>query len=337
LVTATGGRKECVEVCGPLGERVSARYGLVGERGGIKPGECAAVIEMAEAAGLFLVPEARRNPSLSTTYGVGELILAAAAAGCGEFIIGVGGSATNDCGTGMAQALGVKFRDGQGKEITERMSGGWMGRVGSVDISGLSPTVRGCRFRLACDVGNPLLGPEGATRVYGPQKGADGGMVETLETGMMHAVGLIERAVGRRVRDISGAGAAGGLGAGIMAFLNASVERGIDLVVDYSGLRDKLRGADLLLTGEGQVDGSTAFGKTIQGVAGAAVAEGVPVMVLAGTVGPGARRILERGVTSIFSICSGPMTLEEAMKGGPELVADAAEYVVRAFRGGLGP
>lgn len=324
LVQATGGQIRRAEVCGPLGEKVRAKYGVLG-------GGRTAVVEMAEAAGLPLVAAERRNPLDTTTYGVGELILAGWGEGCREFLIGVGGSATNDCGTGMAQALGVRFFDGQGREIRERMTGRWMGEVYRVERSGVHVCVREGRFRVACDVTNPLLGEAGASRVYSPQKGAGPADTELLERNMERVIGVIEREMGRQFRDVPGAGAAGGLACGLMAFAGAHLERGIEIVLRQVGFAEKIRGADLILTGEGQVDGSTAYGKTIAGIAAEARKQGVPVVALAGSIGRDAHKVYEAGVTAMVGICRGPMELGEAMRQGEVLLAEAAENVVRIY------
>ncbi len=312
------------EVRGPLGEKVWAKYGVLG-------GGRTAVIEMAEAAGLPLVPLESRNPLDTTTYGVRELILAGWGEGCREFLIGMGGSATNDCGTGMAQALGVRFFDGQGREIREHMTGRRMGEAALVDCNGVHACVREGRFRVACDVTNPLLGELGASRVYSPQKGAGPADTELLERNMERVIGVIEREMGREFRAVPGAGAAGGLACGLMAFAGAQLERGIEIVLREVGFAEKIKGADLVLTGEGQIDGSTAYGKTIAGIAAEARKQGVPVVVLAGSIGPDAHKVYEVGVTAMVGICRGPMELAEAMRQGELLLAEAAENVVRIY------
>lgn len=330
LIASTGGRWRQVVVSGPLGEEVEATYGILGVPQGASNGEGkTAVIEMAAVAGLALVPEEKRNPLHTTTYGLGQLILDALGHSCRNFIIGIGGSVTTDCGTGFAQAIGVKFFDKSGTEITEPMTGGLMGRVAAVDISYLEPRIKQCSFIVACDVSNPLLGADGANRVYSPQKGADAKAVEILEANMTHIIGLIEQRCGKQVRDIPGAGAAGGLGAALCAFVGAKLKRGIDIVMRYSRFAEKIRSVDLIITGEGQIDETTACGKTISGIAAVAAEQSIPVIALAGSVGPGAEKVLETGVKAILRICSGPMSIEQAMQEGSRLLADAAERALR--------
>lgn len=329
LVAATGGELRSVEATGPL---PSDRARVIGQVGLIDGGRTA-VLEMACVSGLPLVPEAKRDPLRTTTFGTGELIRAALEMGARRVIVGIGGSATNDLGAGMAQALGVKLFRGDGSEIAEPMTGGLLGEVARVDLSGLHAALREARIEVACDVESPLLGPRGCAAVFGPQKGATPAMIAALEANAERAIGVIERAVGREVRDRPGAGAAGGLGAGLMAFLGAELRPGIELVLAASGLAEKVRGADLVLTGEGRVDYQTAFGKTISGVARAARGSGVPVVVIAGSIGEGAEAIYSFGVTSIFTLVPGPMSLGEAMQieNGKRMLADAAERVLRLF------
>ncbi|MEB3265157.1 MAG: glycerate kinase [Cyanobacteriota bacterium] len=324
LVAAAGGHWQRLPVCGPLpAERplVEAAIGWLG------PGR--AVLEMASASGLPLVSPARRDPRLTTSYGTGQLIAAALDGGAQELIVAIGGSATNDLGAGMAQALGVRWLDGAGQEMVEPLVGGQLGQVAAVDLSGLHPGLARCRLRVACDVDNPLLGPLGATAVYGPQKGATPAMVAELEAGLSQLIDRLEAASGRRVRDRPGAGAAGGLGAMLLALGEAQLAPGIELVLAASGFREAVAAADLVLTGEGRIDAQTASGKTISGVARAAAAAGVPVVVIAGGIGPGIEGLYDQGVSGVVPLLPGPMGLEEAMARAPELLADAAERVLR--------
>jgi glycerate kinase len=324
LVAATGGWIQTVSVCGPLpGERarVEAQIGWLGER--------RAVLEMASASGLPLVRPEGRKPWLTTSYGTGELIAAALNAGAGQLVLGLGGSATNDLGAGMAQALGVRFLRSDGGPILEPLCGGGLKEVAALDLSGLHPGLASCRLDVACDVNNPLLGPQGATAVYGPQKGATPVIAAELEAGLAHLIDLLEAATGRRVRERPGAGAAGGMGAMLMALTHGEFRPGIELVLAASSFGAALEGADLVLTGEGRVDAQTASGKTISGVARAAAAAGVPVVVIAGEIGAGAGALHAIGVSSVFSLVSGPMELATAMARTPELIAAAAEQVAR--------
>ncbi len=325
LVAATAGRMHTVQATGPLPAdcaRVTGRFGLLGD-------DHSAVLEMACVSGLPLVPPAKRNPLHTTTYGTGELIKAALDAGARKLIVGIGGSATTDLGTGMAQALGVRFFRPDGTEITEPMTGGLLAEVARVDLSALHPAIRQCEIDVACDVDNPLLGPRGSAAVYGPQKGATPEIVAQLEANLAHGADLVERQIGRPVRDTPGAGAAGGLGFGMLAFLGATLKPGIQIVLEASRFADHLAGADLVLTGEGQIDSQTAYGKTISGVARAAQAARVPVIALVGSIADGVDNLYPLGLTSMFAITPGPVTLETAMTHGQKFLADAAERVVR--------
>lgn len=328
LIAANGGELRSVEAMGPLPSdrpKVTGQLGLMGKC----QTTTTAVLEMARVSGLPLVPEAKRNPLHTTTYGTGELIGAALDAGARHLIIGIGGSATNDLGTGMAQALGVKFFRADGREIAEPMTGGLLAEVACVDLSGLHPAVKTSRIEVACDVDNPLLGPHGCAAVYGPQKGATPEIVAQLESSSSQAIDVIEKAIGRRVRDEPGAGAAGGLGAGLVAFLGATLRPGIRIVLDASGFAEKVRGADVVLTGEGRIDHQTAHGKTISGVARVSQESGVPVVAIVGSIGKGVENLYPLGVTSLFTLVPGPVSLDEAMKNGEPMIADTAERVLR--------
>lgn len=322
LVAATGGQIFSREVTGPLGSPVRARYGILGD------GETA-VLEMAEASGLCLVPPALRNPMVTTTYGTGELIRAALDHGCRKFILGIGGSATNDGGAGMAQALGARFLDARGKELPP--GGGSLGQLHTIDISGLDVRLKECSFTVACDVDNPLTGPNGASRVFGPQKGATPEMVAELDRNLARYATVIEKQLGISVRTLPGAGAAGGLGAGMVTFLAATLRRGVEIVIEAVRLEDRIRGADLVLSGEGQCDFQTGRGKTPLGVTQAARRMGVPVILIAGAIGQGVEVLYRHGVQSVFSIVDRPMSPEEAMENAYGLLANATERVIRAM------
>jgi len=327
LVAATNGQMRSIQATGPLPSdrpKVPGKFGLI-------EGGRTAVMEMACVSGLPLVPPAKRNPLCTTTYGTGELLRAAFDGGAKHIIIGIGGSATTDLGTGMAQALGVRFLGNDGREISEPMTGGLLAEVTRVDLSGLHPAAKECRIEVACDVDNPLLGPRGCAAVYGPQKGATPQIVAQLEAHLTHAIAIVEKAVGRPVRDVPGAGAAGGLGAGLMAFLGAELRPGIRIVLEASRLAEKVRGAALVLTGEGQIDSQTAYGKTVSGVARTAQGAGVPVVAIVGGIGSGVENLYEIGVTSMFTLVPGPVSLEVAMAKGQGMLADTAERVLRLF------
>jgi glycerate kinase len=329
LVAANGGRLQGVMVTGPLPEetpRVEARLGwLTADK---------AVLEMASASGLSLVSPEGRNPLHTTSFGTGELIAAALDAGARHLLVGLGGSATNDLGAGLAQALGARFLDTEGRPMAQPLRGGQLLQVAALDLAGLHPGLAGCRVEVVCDVDNPLLGATGATAVYGPQKGATPAIAAELEAGLAHLIQLVEAATGRRVWERPGAGAAGGMGAMLLALCDGELRPGIELVLAASGLRAALAEADLVLTGEGRVDGQTARGKTISGVARAAAAAGVPVVVIAGEIGPGASDLYGLGVSSLFSLVPGPMDLATAMARTPELLADAAERLMRLLAAG---
>lgn len=306
LVEATGGRMIAERVSGPLGPPVLAEFGLLGDAK-------TAVIEMATASGLALIPAARRNPLLTSTYGVGQLILAALDRGCREFIIGVGGSATNDAGAGLAQALGARYLDENGREV-HRANGRSLRHLTHIDVSKLDARVAASRFRVACDVRNPLYGPEGAAYVYGPQKGATAEMVEELDAGLRHFAALLEKELGKAVAHLPGAGAAGGLGAGLAAFCNATLEPGAQVVLEVVRLREKAADADLLLTGEGRIDAQTAFGKGPYAVARLGRELGVPVVAVAGEVAVPAEELAGWGISQTWASTAGLDSQEEAMR-----------------------
>src|SRR3989454_96571 len=276
LVDATGGEIVQQIVTGPLGEPVIAFFGLLGD------GRTAA-IEMAAAAGLPLVPRELRDPRITTTYGVGELILAALDRGCRHFIIGIGGSATNDGGAGMAQALGVTLTTEQGTAIAR--GGAALATLAQITPATLDPRLSACTIEVACDVTNPLCGPMGASAVYGPQKGATPEMVAQLDAALNHYAQIIERDLGIAVRDVPGAGSAGGLGAGLLAFLHATLRPGAQIVLEAVHLEERMRTADLVITAEGQIDAQTAYGKSVGAAAGMAKRYGLPVIALAGSLG----------------------------------------------------
>lgn len=321
MVAASGGRVVSREVTGPLGNPVKASYGLLGD------GETA-VVEMAAASGLGLVPAGRRNPMATTTFGTGELIKAALDEGCRRLIVGIGGSATNDGGAGMAQALGVRLPDAEGKEIGYGAAG--LLCLSRIDSTGLDYRIGKTEVLVACDVDNPLCGPEGAAYVYGPQKGAAPEMLPVLDRALEHLAALVRRDLGVEIRQLPGAGAAGGLGGGLAAFLGGRLRRGIDIVFEALGFESLLAGgADLVITGEGEINGQTVYGKVPVGVARLAKKYNLPVLAIAGSIGPGAEKVLAEGIDAYMSIITRPMSLEEAVRQAPGLVADAAERALR--------
>ena len=326
LVDATGGQLLTESVTDPLGGKVEANYGILGD--GVT-----AVIEMAAASGLPLVPIDKRNPMLTTTYGTGELIKAALLRGCRKFIIGIGGSATTDGGAGVAQALGVKLLDDSGKDIA--FGGIGLSNLAKIDMSAIDERIAETETVVACDVDNPLTGPRGAARVYGPQKGATSEQVKLLDKYLGHFADIVKRDLGKDVKETPGAGAAGGLGAGLMAFLNAELKLGIDIVIEASELRKRMEGADLVITGEGQLDEQTAYGKTPTGVSKVAEEMGIPVLAIAGGIKPGAETSYNEGIDAMMSIAPGPISLEEAIARSSELVADTAERAARIIKIGF--
>lgn len=322
LIDATGGRFIQKQVKGPAGRKVRARYGLLAD------GETA-VIEMAEASGLPQVHGKEKNPMKTTTYGTGELIIDAVEKGAKRIIIGIGGSATVDGGAGMAQALGVRFLDGRGRTIKQDGAGGMLHKIAAIDMGGLHPGVRKTRIIIASDVDNPLCGRRGAAHVFGPQKGASPAMVKQLDGNLKHLGGLIKRQLQKDILKMSGAGAAGGLGAGLVAFAGARIRSGIDLVVEATGLKRHLKGADLVITGEGCVDFQTAFGKTPAGVAKAAKRLRVPVIAIGGALADDASGVFEHGIDGLASAAARDMSLEEAIRHSPRHLANAAERALR--------
>ncbi len=289
---ALGGERVEKKVKGPFFEEVEAFYGLV-------DGGKTAVVEMAAAAGLPLVGN-RRDVRATTTYGVGELMLDAAGRGAGKIVVGLGGSATNDGGCGMAAAAGVRFFRGDGKAFIP--TGGSLGEVADIDLSGLDERLRGVDIVAMCDIDNPLTGPQGAAAIFGPQKGADPETVKELDKGLLHLSEVYEKVSGRQLRQQPGAGAAGGMGFGMMAFFNAPLQMGIETVLDTVRFDELVSGADLVLTGEGKIDSQSLRGKVVIGVARRAKEKGVPVAAIVGDIGDGIEPVYGEGVTGVFSI-----------------------------------
>ncbi len=325
LVDASGGKIIQKMVTGPLGEPVQAFFGLMGDGS-------TAVIEMAACAGLPLVPPEKRDPRITTTYGVGELILAALDHGSRHFIIGIGGSATNDGGAGMAQAVGAALLSVQGTEITR--GGAALATLTHISTSTMDPRLQECTLEVACDVTNPLCGPTGATAVYGPQKGATPEMVEELDKALAHYAQIIKQDLGMSVRDIPGAGAAGGLGAGLMAFLHAKLRPGAQIVFEAVDLEERIRTADLVITAEGQIDAQTAYGKSVGAVAEIAKRYDLPVLAFAGSLGDNYQVVYKLGVDAVTALPSSPMTLTYAMENAARLISDAAERACRLIQVG---
>jgi glycerate kinase len=324
LVAAVGGELRSFEVQGPLGGRVEAAWGLI-------EGGRTAVVELASASGLGLVPPERRDPRLASTYGFGELLAAARDLGVSRIIAGIGGSATNDAGAGMAQALGFRLLDDRGRELGR--GGAELARLHSIERPARGWS--GIQIQVACDVSNPLLGPEGASAVYGPQKGASPEVVRELDAALANFAGVVERDLGVSVAGMPGAGAAGGAGAGLVAFLGAVLTPGAPLVVTAAGLDRALEGAAAVFTGEGRLDRQTGFGKGPAEVSSRARQAGVPVVVLAGSLGPGWQSIFEAGASAVVPLAEGPSAAGELEGDAAGLLERAAARACRLIAVGL--
>ncbi|MBE0488760.1 MAG: glycerate kinase [Halomonas sp.] len=322
LLAATGAERRTATVQDALGRPASAAWGWLAERR-------TAFVELAEASGIQALAPAERTALHSTTHGVGELIRAALDAGAERLLLTLGGSATNDGGAGMLMALGARLRDRDGRELPP--GGAALAELAELDLTGLDPRLAGLSVETAVDVDNPLLGERGASAVFGPQKGATGEDVARLDAALGRFADVTAAVLGEDHRTLPGAGAAGGMGFAARAFLGAELRPGIELVMAQAGFEALLEGADLVITGEGQLDGQSLAGKTPVGVARAARAKGVPVVVLAGRLAPGWQAASAEGVTAAFALADGPMVLDEALARCAELLADRAESVVRLF------
>lgn len=320
IIEATGGRWVTRSVHDPLGRKIKTRFGITGD------GKTA-TLEMASASGLVLLDPAERNPMITSTFGTGEMIKHALNMGVRKILIGIGGSATNDGGTGMARALGVRFLDASGKKLPE--GGGSLLKLAKIDLTGLDPRLKKVSVEVACDVDNPLTGPRGASTVYGPQKGATPAMVRELDACLKQFATIVRKETGIRILTVPGSGAAGGLGAGLMAFLTGQLRPGVDIVIDSVGLKKKLKGCDLVITGEGRMDGQTVFGKTPAGVARVAGELGIPVIAISGSLGDGVRKVNSIGIDAFFSALKAPVPEKELPAKGPAMLTDCAEQVAR--------
>lgn len=320
LVDATGGQIFNSRVQGPLGLPLDAAWGVMGD------GETA-VIEMARPSGLALVPVEQRDPRTTTTWGTGEIIKEALEKGFKCIIVGLGGSATNDGGAGMAGALGVRFLDSQGRQLAP--GGAALANLDRIDPSDVHPVLRHAEVIGATDVTNPLCGPTGASAVYGPQKGATAQVVAELDAALLNLAAIVKRDLGQDVLERPGSGAAGGLGAGLIAFAGGELRSGIDMVCEVLGFDDLLDGADLVITGEGRADRSTIYDKAPVGVARRALAKGVPTILLAGGLGPGYEELYQHGIASIVTISDRPMNFAQSLRRTQELLEGAAERAMR--------
>lgn len=323
MVDATGGRLVFREVAGPLGDKIEGYFGILGDKS-------TAVVEMAAASGLHLAPRGLRNPMAATSYGTGELIGAAISAGCRKIIVGLGGSATNDGGAGMAQALGARLTDGPGRDIQAGARG--LLDLEHIDVSSLKKLISGVEVVAACDVNNPLCGPLGAARVYGPQKGAGQETVEIMDRALGRLAEVIRRDLGTDVSDLPGSGAAGGMGAGLVAFLGAVLRPGTELVLEAVRLEEIIAaGVDLVITGEGEINSQTAYGKVPIGVARLAKKYGVPVIAIVGSIADDAEVVYRYGIDAMVTIVPRPMALAKAMEEAHRLLTDGAARTMRLF------
>ena len=325
LVDSQNGHYITEEVFDPLNNKVTATYGLINN-------EKTAIIEMAASSGLTFLTKKERNPDnikIANTYGVGQLINSALKKGVNKIIIGLGGSATNDGGAGMAQALGVKFLDKNQQLISHHLGGGDLDKIASLDLSKINPALKQVEFIIASDVTNPLIGPTGASFTFGKQKGADKVTQELLDQNLAHYAQIIKKETNKDIALLPGAGAAGGLGAGLLSFTNAQLIPGVQVVAKESHLEDKIKNADIVFTGEGGTDFQTKYGKTPFGVAQISKKYQIPVISLAGTLGKGIEQLYSYGFTAFFSIIDRPCSLEEALINGPENVSRTCENIVR--------
>lgn len=314
MVMAAGGRIIQEEVIGPLGNSIKSYWGILGDNE-------TAVIEMAAASGLTLVPKEQRNPRITTTYGTGQLIKAALNKGLRKIIIGIGGSATNDGGSGMANALGIRFLDKDGRELT---AGGLpLNRLAHIDVSGIDPRLADTNILVACDVDNPLCGPHGASTVYGPQKGATAEMVAELDAALENYAEIATSITGRDIAKVSGAGAAGGLGAGLLFFTNALLRPGVEIILETANFNELVQQAQLVITGEGRTDFQTAYGKAPVGVAKLAKQHNVATVCLSGGLGDGYETVLKQGIDAVMSIAPAPMELEKCIENAESLIESA--------------
>ncbi|MGI5896488.1 MAG: glycerate kinase [Oscillospiraceae bacterium] len=322
FLSALGGEKIAIKVTGPFGRMVDAYYGLI-------DGGKTAVVEMAACAGLPLVGE-QKDPRKATTYGVGELMLDAAKRGCKKMIVGLGGSATNDGGTGAAAAVGVRFYNAAGEPFIP--AGGTLKEIARIDASQKSDAFSGIEIVTMCDIDNPFYGENGAAYIFGPQKGADEAMVRELDDGLRHLCGVIERDLGMGLKDVPGGGAAGAMGAGMIAFFGSRLQMGIETVLDTVGFDDLLNGADAVFTGEGKMDSQSLRGKVVIGVAKRAGRKNVPVIVVAGGAEEGIDRAYDMGVTAVFSINRLPQDFSVSREHSRENMAFAMDNILRLWK-----
>jgi glycerate 2-kinase len=324
LVESLKGRYVEMKATGPLGDNIDSRFGIIHNN--------IAVIEMSAASGLWLVPYDRRNPMETTTYGTGELLRKAVEMGCSKVIMGLGGSSTNDGGMGMAQALGVRFYDIKGNLLG--LGGSQLSKISRIDMSGLDPDVLNVVYECACDVENPLTGKNGAAYIYAGQKGADSNMIKELNRGLINFSKIVKKDIGKNIRDLKGAGASGGLGGGMVAFLNARLRIGVNIIIDVTKLEEKIKNADLIITGEGAFDRQTFFGKSAYGVANLAKKYNIPVITINGSVLMD-RKSVGHNESSLFagnfSILNKPMDLSDAIENSSVLLENTIKEIMNFF------
>lgn len=326
MIAATRGKRQQAEVTGPLGEKVNACWGISGD------GKTA-FIEMAAASGLALVPPALRNPLLTTSRGTGELILDALDKGARNIVIGIGGSATNDGGAGMVQALGARLCDANGTEIGS--GGGSLNSLNAIDISGLDPRLKECTIRVACDVTNPLTGDNGASRIFGPQKGATEALIVELDRNLAHYAEVIKKSLRIDVKNAPGSGAAGGMGAALMAFLGAELRSGVEIVTQALNLEEHIHDCTLVITGEGRIDSQSIHGKVPVGVANVAKKYHKPVIGVAGSLARDVGVVHQHGIDAVFSVLTTITTLEEAFRGAFDNIYRASRNIAAALQMGM--
>ena len=323
LVQPMQGKLISLDVKDPLLRTIKAEYGISDDG-------TTAIVEMATASGLELLSEEEKNPLVTSSFGVGQLILDALNRGCSKIIIGLGGSATNDGGVGMIKALGGNFLDVNNEEIGE--GGGAISELHRIDLSDLNPKIGECKFIAACDVSNPLTGENGASLVFGTQKGGATEDLKRLDSNLLHYATILNSHLGIDVNSIKGAGAAGGLGAALFSILGAKMRSGIDLIIDYLHLEKQIQNSDLVITGEGKIDSQTLYGKTIMGVAKIASKHNVPVVAIAGKIDNDIDEIYKKGITAVFSVTNQPMNLEDSISGADNLIKQCVGNVMRVFK-----
>ena len=326
LVESSGGKIMETNVADPTGKPIVAQWGAMGDGN-------TAVIEMARTSGLALLTLEERDPLNATTYGLGEIIVSALNKGFRKFIVGIGGSATNDAGAGMAQALGIRLMDREGRNLV--FGGAALQNLSVIDTSSIDQRVLESNFQIACDVNNPLTGPEGASAVYGPQKGATEENVRQLDSALGVFAEVTKRDLGKDISNLEGAGAAGGLGAGMIAFVEGHLRAGVDIVLDTVNLAEKLESADLVITGEGSIDFQTVYNKAPIGVARMAKARGIPTIGISGMLGKNYQIVHNHGIDAVLSIANGPISLEESLQNAPSLISEAVEESLRLISVGM--